>query len=161
MPSLTSNGAGRVLEQVAAPRRGDPTVGPHGHPGPVAAGLVEPHDQVAAAVVGRLDGVDLHAVAVHVDDRGRHAPIEAAGSATTADLAHREVEALGLADDVGEARAVRQHADRHPVAALVGQRIGVAGGAGQADPHHAVEHGMPVAAVVEHGDPEAGLGQST
>ena len=44
------------------------------------------------------------------------------------------------------------------VATLVGVGVGVAGGAGEADPHGAVEHGVAVATVVEHGDAERRLG---
>ena len=53
---------------------------------------------------------------------------------------------------------VREQADGHLVAALVGVGVGVAGGAGQADPHGAVEQGVAVAPVVEHGDAERRLG---
>ena len=51
-----------------------------------------------------------------------------------------------------------EQADRHLVAALVRIRVRVARGAGEADADRAVEQGMPVAAVVEHGDAERRLG---
>ena len=71
----------------------------------VAAGLVEAHDEVAGAVVGDLDGVDLDAGAGDRDGRWRRRRRRAAGHDP-----HGQVEALGLGDDVGEAGAVREQA---------------------------------------------------
>ena len=62
MPSLTSKCALRLLQQVAAAGGRDPAVGARPSTrSAVAARLVEPHDQVAGAVVGHLDGIDLDA----------------------------------------------------------------------------------------------------
>ena len=117
MPSLTSYAAGRLLEQVAAAGGGDPAVGGDGDAGPVAARLVEAHDEVARAVVGELHGVDLDAGA---GDRRRPVPAATAAPRRRRTTPHRQVEPLGLGDDVGEAGAVREQAHRHVVAALVG-----------------------------------------
>jgi len=47
-----------LLQQVAAPRVGDPVGRRHRDADPVAERLVQPHDQVARTVVGTLHGVD-------------------------------------------------------------------------------------------------------
>ena len=109
MPSLTSKlpvGSSRRLQRLAAViRRSEATV----DAGAVAAGLVEAHDEVAGAVVGDLDGVDLDARA---GDRRRAVPAPPT-PVPPADHAQRQVEALGLGDDAGQAGAVREQADRH------------------------------------------------
>ena len=53
-------GPGRLLEQVALPRRDHPPIGPHIERRPVPDRLVEADDEIARAVVGQLDRVDLH-----------------------------------------------------------------------------------------------------
>ncbi len=69
-----------------------------------------------------------------------------------------KVKALGLGDDVRQPGPVGEQAERHLVATLVGVGIGVAGAARQAHPHRPVEHVVAVAAIVEHGHAERGLG---
>ena len=123
----------RLLEQVAADGRGDRAGDGDRRGHAVAARLVQAHDEVAAAVVGDLDGVDL-------DARARSRVTTGAGSARRAvaaavDDPQRQVEALGLGDDVGEAGPVREQRQRHRVAALVGVGVGVLRRPGQADPH--------------------------
>ena len=113
--------------------------------------------EVAGAVVGDLDGVDLDADAGDRPTRRRPAAASRRRR-PPADDAHGQVEALGLGDDVGEAGAVREQAHGHGVAALVGVGVGVAGAADEADADGTVEHVVAVAAVVEDGDAERRLG---
>ena len=153
MPSETSKlpaGSSSRLQRLAAMIRRSPR---DRDPGAVAARLVQPHDEVAGPVVGELDGVDLDAVAGDVTTGAGYRRRRAVG-----DHAHRQVETLGLGDHAGEAGPVREQADRDVVAPLVRVGVRVAGGTGEADPHGAVEQGVAVAPVVEHGDAERGLG---
>ena len=92
-----------------ATRRDDRLRSAHRHRGAVAAGLVEAHDQVAATVVGALHAADLHATVVDATPAGAAAPSSPAGHDP-----QRQVQRLGLVQHVVQARAVRQHADRHP-----------------------------------------------
>ena len=72
--------------------------------------------------------------------------------------ADREVETLGLGDHVGAPRPVREQADRDLVAPLVRVGVRVPRRAGEADSDGAVEQGVAVAPVVEHGHAEGRFG---
>ncbi len=119
---------------------------------------MEPHDAIAAAVVGHLHGVDPHTGRVD----GDHAVLRT--SAVAGDDPERFVESFRLGDHLGESHAVREQRQSDLVMALIGIGIGVAGGAGQAHPDTAGVHpgppeqAMAIAPVVEHGDPETRFG---
>ena len=71
----------------------------------------------------------------------------------------RQLEPLGLGDDVGEPGAVREQRQRHGVMAVVGGGVGVLRRPGEAAPRTAPPNStVAVAPVVEHGDAEVGLG---
>ena len=60
MPSPTSSALVGSSSRLQLPRRDDPPIGPHVERRPVADRLVEADDEIARAVVGQLDRVDLH-----------------------------------------------------------------------------------------------------
>ena len=153
MPSLHSIppvGSSSRLHRTAALIR---AAGANCQRGSVAAGLVEAHDQVARSVVGVLDAADLDAAVVDRDDRFWCA-ISVAG-----DDSQRQVQRLGLVQHVVQPGTVREHADGHRVAAVVGVGSGYLAARSSDTRNSAVLNTVAVAAVVEHGDAERRLAE--
>ena len=96
--------------------------------GPVADGLVEPDHEVARAVVGPLDRVDLDARVID----GHQWRLRLLGP-TAGDHAQRTVERLGLVQHLVQAGAVGQERDGDLVAAVVGGGVRVLRGPQQRD----------------------------
>ena len=132
MPSETSKWRCGSSSQVARRGGGDPPRQGHRRGHAVARRLVQADDDVATAVVGDLDGVDLDAAPRHRHHRRRQLRRRTVARPTLDDP-QRQVEPLRLGDDVGEAGAVREQRQRHGVVAVVGVGVGVLRRPGEAD----------------------------
>ena len=112
------------------------------------------HDEVARAVVGALDGVDVDAGRIETDHGEAHPAALSPGHHP-----HGPVERLGLGQDLVEPGPVGEERKGHHVRAVVGGRVRVLGGPQQRDPHGVTLDRVAVAPVVQHRDPEGRLGE--
>ena len=145
------------LQQVAAARCDDAAVAADRDVGAVADRFVEPDDQVAWVVVGRLDRIDLDPVArsarrpatvpriaAHCRETMRSGMLKRSASATTS----------------ARSGTVRKQRPGAPSAARGRRRVGVARRTRQAHPHLTVEQTVAVPAVVRApATPNDGLAQ--
>ena len=120
---------------------------------------MQPNDQVAGAVVGELDRIDLDATssasvrAVDANDLRRRCL-----SAAVRHHPQRGVQSGSGITHLGEPDAVRPDGQRDLVVPAVGVRVGIPGRLGEAHPYHSVEHTVTEPAGVEDRHAEVGLG---